>query len=328
MTTETRQAAAQEQLTQQLLSDFDARTAVLARIRSTTAGQLAAYHTARQAMAAGQRRRLNEQADRLRRELAVFLDDLNARRRQVSAAEQQRLRQEHLAFQEETERFLQELQADHQTMSRAQRQELSAFMDGLQTRTIAFLDDLATSRRAMAAQQQQRLSGYFTELQQSTAALLHTINAARQAMAGDQRQRLAAEVAAMRRRYQEEAEALQRDQQQAGQIWRDFSQAMQERRTGKAAVTVEKMPGDLTEESGLPPAPREARADDDLTTIRGIGGKMQRLLNDMGISTYDQLAVADPEELRIALGEMGRLASRLARVEVWIAEAQRLTLKL
>ncbi len=40
------------------------------------------------------------------------------------------------------------------------------------------------------------------------------------------------------------------------------------------------------------------RSPDDLTVIEGIGPKIQRMLNEHGIYTFEDLAAADPEELR------------------------------
>ncbi len=57
---------------------------------------------------------------------------------------------------------------------------------------------------------------------------------------------------------------------------------------------------------------------DDLTAIRGIGITMQNRLNRAGITTYAQLAEANPEHMREVLG--GKL-SRGAKFEAWISQA-------
>ena len=61
-----------------------------------------------------------------------------------------------------------------------------------------------------------------------------------------------------------------------------------------------------------------AAADEDLTTIRGIGPAMQNHLNQAGIRTFARLAQSTPDELREILGDAGRLA----KVEAWIQQAQ------
>jgi predicted flap endonuclease-1-like 5' DNA nuclease len=62
------------------------------------------------------------------------------------------------------------------------------------------------------------------------------------------------------------------------------------------------------------------RTHDDLTVIRGIGLGMQSHLNNIGVFTFRQLATADVDQLRKELGEV----ARLARIEEWKAEAQKL----
>ncbi len=59
---------------------------------------------------------------------------------------------------------------------------------------------------------------------------------------------------------------------------------------------------------------------DDLTAIRGIGITKQDRLNRAGITTYAQLAVAKPEQVREALGKF----SRGAQVEASISRAREL----
>ena len=68
------------------------------------------------------------------------------------------------------------------------------------------------------------------------------------------------------------------------------------------------------------PAVTAGRPHDDLTVIRGIGLGMQSHLNNIGVFTFRQLATADVDQLRKELGEV----ARLARIEEWKAEAQKL----
>ncbi|MEM7583320.1 MAG: hypothetical protein AAF560_08075 [Acidobacteriota bacterium] len=75
-----------------------------------------------------------------------------------------------------------------------------------------------------------------------------------------------------------------------------------------------------TEDTAEPPAPAETSgtADDDLTSIGGIGPGIQERLRNAGISSFVQLASKPVEEIREVLGEL----NRLAHVEEWIAEAR------
>lgn len=68
----------------------------------------------------------------------------------------------------------------------------------------------------------------------------------------------------------------------------------------------------------LPPPATVQPADDDLTTIWGVGPAVQQRLNDAGIHSYAQLVDSSPEQLRRALGEVARLAN----VEQWIEQAR------
>jgi len=58
---------------------------------------------------------------------------------------------------------------------------------------------------------------------------------------------------------------------------------------------------------------------DDLTVIKGIGSVYQWKLRDCGFSTYQQLAVADPAQLRRMLGIKNW---QRADVESWIGQAR------
>lgn len=68
----------------------------------------------------------------------------------------------------------------------------------------------------------------------------------------------------------------------------------------------------------LPPPATVQPADDDLTSIWGVGPAVQQRLNDAGIHSYAQLVDSSPEQLRRALGEVARLAN----VEQWIEQAR------
>ncbi len=74
------------------------------------------------------------------------------------------------------------------------------------------------------------------------------------------------------------------------------------------------------ETAGRAPGESPQGSVDDLTAIRGIGITKQDRLNRAGITTYAQLAVAKPEQVREALGRF----SRGAHVEEWISRAREL----
>ena len=57
---------------------------------------------------------------------------------------------------------------------------------------------------------------------------------------------------------------------------------------------------------------------DDLTRIEGIGPRVAKVLNDAGISTFDELARADPAEVKRQLNETGL---QMMNPEGWIEQA-------
>lgn len=65
---------------------------------------------------------------------------------------------------------------------------------------------------------------------------------------------------------------------------------------------------------------RDSAEPDDLTKLNGIGAVFQTVLNDAGISTYAQLAVASIERLEAIFDEADR--SRPNRLETWSTQAE------
>ncbi len=69
---------------------------------------------------------------------------------------------------------------------------------------------------------------------------------------------------------------------------------------------------------GAAPAPPPP---DDLKVIKGIGPVISKMLNDAGITTFEQLGVLDVSQLRAILGEM---IERLSDEESLLEQARRL----
>jgi predicted flap endonuclease-1-like 5' DNA nuclease len=101
---------------------------------------------------------------------------------------------------------------------------------------------------------------------------------------------------------------------------------VQQQRTGKVGSPLPSSPVEVEKEVVVPQPPPLAAAEallegedsDDLTVIRGIGARVQQLLNEGGIYTIRQLAGSVPDDVRRALGE----TARLANVEDWITQAE------
>jgi predicted flap endonuclease-1-like 5' DNA nuclease len=71
------------------------------------------------------------------------------------------------------------------------------------------------------------------------------------------------------------------------------------------------------------PARASALAGDDLTRIKGIGPKFARLLNEIGITTFAQVAAWTDEDVELVAAELGIASSRI-RKSGWIEAAARL----
>ena len=70
----------------------------------------------------------------------------------------------------------------------------------------------------------------------------------------------------------------------------------------------------------LLPAPRDG-GEDDLKLIEGIGPKIEKLLNTLGVWHYDQIAGWSPEEAAWIDGQLGKFAGRVFR-DRWMAQAK------
>jgi len=82
-------------------------------------------------------------------------------------------------------------------------------------------------------------------------------------------------------------------------------------------VAIERVEKPLVSEAPKQP---EVEVADDLTTIRGIGARVQARLNEAGVTTYVQLASLTPEQVAEITG---RTAKRIAKEE-WILQARTL----
>ena len=86
--------------------------------------------------------------------------------------------------------------------------------------------------------------------------------------------------------------------------------------TGKPAKKRKTMNGKAGNGYAVPAA-------DDLTLIDGIGPKLQSLLNDKGITRFDQIAALGPDEVASLDSDLGSFRGRITRDD-WIAQARSL----
>jgi LPXTG-motif cell wall-anchored protein len=69
--------------------------------------------------------------------------------------------------------------------------------------------------------------------------------------------------------------------------------------------------------SAMPVRAREEKAAEDLTRIEGIGPKVARVLNEAGITTFEDLARSDPLHVQKILNEAGL---QMMNPEGWIEQ--------
>ena len=95
-------------------------------------------------------------------------------------------------------------------------------------------------------------------------------------------------------------------------VWHDFGN--EERGAGFAAN------GDLPPPHAEP-APDSSPRDDDLRRIRGIGPKLERILNDLGIYRIAQIAELDDDGVARLASRLPRFPDRIVR-DAWVQQAR------
>jgi predicted flap endonuclease-1-like 5' DNA nuclease len=95
-----------------------------------------------------------------------------------------------------------------------------------------------------------------------------------------------------------------------------------------AAPGVAPLPPLVTEEvsaTGVPAAGREAHSADsdydDLTRIKGLGPKLASTLQQLGVTSFGQIAAWDEAEIERIDGQLGRFQGRIRR-DAWVDQAR------
>lgn len=89
---------------------------------------------------------------------------------------------------------------------------------------------------------------------------------------------------------------------------------------GQAKILMDAAPIDTTEENAAPEADTDQR-NDDLKVVEGIGAKIEGILKAAGIHSLEQLAKADPADLRLIL-EQNESHFQLHDPTTWPAQAR------
>jgi len=82
-------------------------------------------------------------------------------------------------------------------------------------------------------------------------------------------------------------------------------------------------PGDAIAEIVRRTSSSEPRHDDDLKAIRGIGPKLEGLLKDLGITSFEQIARLQPDDVAVVADALGSFPGRIERDD-WVGSATRL----
>lgn len=117
-------------------------------------------------------------------------------------------------------------------------------------------------------------------------------------------------------------ESLKRDVLDEGAARASRNQALID--APPAVVKPEPEPAPAAAPAPTPPpvaAPAPAASADDLTRIKGLGPKIAALLNELGVTSYAQIAAWRAEDAAAIDAKLGRFSGRISR-DQWIAQAQ------
>lgn len=117
-------------------------------------------------------------------------------------------------------------------------------------------------------------------------------------------------------------ESLKRDVLDEGAARASRNQALID--APPAVVKPEPAPAPVPAPAPTPPpvaAPAPAASADDLTRIKGLGPKIAALLNELGVTSYAQIAAWSAEDAAAIDAQLGRFSGRISR-DQWIAQAQ------
>ena len=190
------------------------------------------------------------------------------------------------------QKMMRSLDANRQKMALEQHQKLTQFHNNLHASVKSAVRDMETAHSNRASE----IKDHIHDMGVSR----HNMGVEQQRRLTDEHLRLEATVGQMRGQ-------LADDVDKAHQAWSDFTRKMKARRSGKPKSRPISTHAPITATAK------------DLSTIPGIGPGRQQKLREMGINTVVQLANANPEKIRAALGPSGHLAN----VEEWIEEAAR-----
>ena len=192
---------------------------------------------------------------------------------------------------------------------------IKAYVDRLREDTAAMRRRQADAHAQRNAEEGGRRRAYVANLRREVWGRMESLGRTRQIEGEALRQGLsqavgglAGEVETLRQEVAARRGALQADLAGAREIWHRFSATARGHAEAPAAP-----------EAQAPAAP-EVPVADDLTAIRGVGPAMAARLVEAGVVSFQQLAELTPDNVRLLLGDSGRLAN----IEDWIEQARAL----
>lgn len=91
-----------------------------------------------------------------------------------------------------------------------------------------------------------------------------------------------------------------------------------------SADTLTARPGDTADSGDAPPRPALSEAEgpaDDLTRIKGLGPKLAKLLADLGVTRFEQIAAWSAADIARIDSHLGRFQGRIER-DNWVEQAK------
>jgi len=309
--------------TQELQEHTEAVRNAARQLRNDAEGFVATVGQSRQKSATRQAKHLNQEATKLRSNVGDFRKSINTaqdamatRQREQLNAALETIQNEVAGLRAATAEILKGFEAEFAQMATEQDAELKQDMQTLQARVTElrenaaqFVADADIAHQEAAAALRQDLLGHHTDLETT--------------------------VANIRVQFRAEHDNIRKDHAEARLIWTRLNTLLQHRRAKQMGQSEPPAPVKRAvhkkapvspppvEEPVAPTAPpaTTVASQDDLTLIHGIGQATQHRLNEAGVLTFAQLAAADEEQLRQAIGQVGRIA----KVDEWITLAREMT---
>jgi len=276
----------------------------------------------------------------LKRDVGEMKADFRKERMEMGRETRDDLKNHVLALKEEVADMKSDFLRGHAEMADTMRDHLHSFIGGLKDEVADLLSGYRDHRNEASRETKKGLLVFIANIKYSVLHMAHNVS---EMMTGFQKDHadMARKGKVERKSFRSSLnqdvtdlrEAFAEDISGAHKAWvgptsaerkaQAMRRAREEAKREKAEVSAEvreEPSAAMTPKAEVREEPSAAMTPDDLMTIQGIGAGMQGRLNEAGIFTFVQLAKSNPQELRQALGKLGRMAN----VEEWIGQAKQL----